>query len=87
MFGTMCESVIVFAEAFEVHDTEKYEALLALVDKYSNQYIEKGKEFVRNASDKIKVIKICIESITGKAKKIEKGFFIISNNYRNMSLS
>lgn len=75
MFSTMYESVIVFGKAVEVLDTEKYEALLALVDKYSNQYIEEGKEFIKNASNKIKVIKICIERITGKAKKNKKRVF------------
>lgn len=75
MFSTMYESVIVFGKAVEVHDTEKYEALLALVDKYSNQYIAEGEEFIRKASNKIKVIKICIERITGKAKKNKKRVF------------
>ena len=68
-FGTKYESVIAFGKAVEVSDIEKNEALLAFLDKYSSQYIEKGKEYIKNASEKTKVIKICIEHITGKARR------------------
>lgn len=68
-FGTKYESVIAFGKAVEVSDTEKNEALLAFLDKYSSQYIEKGKEYIKNASEKTKVIKISIEHITGKARR------------------
>jgi nitroimidazol reductase NimA-like FMN-containing flavoprotein (pyridoxamine 5'-phosphate oxidase superfamily) len=68
-FGTKYESVIAFGKAVEVSDTEKNEALLAFLDKYSSQYIEKGKEYIKNASEKTKVIKISIKHITGKARR------------------
>lgn len=68
-FGTKYESVIVFGKAAEVSDTEKNKAFLAFLDKYSSQYIEKGKEYIKNASEKTKVIKISIEHITGKARR------------------
>lgn len=68
-FGTKYESVIAFGKAVEVSDTEKNEALLAFLDKYSSQYIEKGKEYIKNACEKTKVIKISIEHITGKARR------------------
>ena len=72
-FSTKYESVIAFGKAVEVFGGEKNEALLAFIDKYSSQYIEKGKEYIKNAGEKTKVIKICIEHITGKARRgVEK---------------
>ena len=72
-FSTKYESVIAFGKAVEVSGGEKNEALLAFIDKYSSQYIEKGKEYIKNAGKKTKVIKICIEHITGKARRgVEK---------------
>jgi nitroimidazol reductase NimA-like FMN-containing flavoprotein (pyridoxamine 5'-phosphate oxidase superfamily) len=68
-FGTKYESVIAFGKAVEVADAEKTEALLAFLAKYSSQYIEQGKEYVKNAGDKAKVIKINIEHVTGKARR------------------
>ena len=68
-FSTNYESVVIFGKAVEVYEAEKNEALLAFIDKYSSQYMESGKEYIKNAGDKAKVIKICIESITGKARR------------------
>ena len=68
-FSTNYESVVIFGKAVEVVEAEKNEALLAFIDKYSSQYTESGKEYIKNAGDKAKVIKICIESITGKARR------------------
>ena len=68
-FSTNYESVVIFGKAVEVYEAEKNEALLAFIEKYSSQYMESGKEYIKNAGDKAKVIKICIESITGKARR------------------
>lgn len=68
-FSTRYESVIVFGNASEVFDIEKEEALLEFINKYSKDYLEKGKEYIKRASDKAKVIKISIEYISGKARR------------------
>ena len=68
-FSTKYESVIIFGRAKEVFDDEKTSAFLELINKYSTDYIEKGKIYIKNASDKTKVIKISIDHISGKARR------------------
>ncbi|MEQ8197892.1 MAG: pyridoxamine 5'-phosphate oxidase family protein, partial [Clostridiaceae bacterium] len=68
-FSTKYESVIVFGRAAEVFDDEKNTALLELLNKYSPEYIEKGKEYIKNAGNLTKVIKISIEHMSGKARR------------------
>ncbi len=68
-FSMQYESVIVFGRAAEVEGPEKDQALLALVQKYSSGYMEKGRAYVQSDSPKTKVIKILAEHITGKARK------------------
>ena len=68
-FTTKYESVVAFGKAIEVHDEEKERALLALLEKYSKEYMDKGRIYVNNAKSKTKVIKIIIENISGKANK------------------
>ena len=66
-FSTKYESTILFGEANEVFGEEKNEALLELLKKYSPDFIDKGKLYIKNAGDKTKVIKININKISGKA--------------------
>ncbi len=62
------ESVIAFGRAIEVTDAfAKKGALLSLIDKYSADYLEAGKNFIKKYWDETKVIKIEIEHLTGKA--------------------
>ncbi len=68
-FSTKYESVIVFGRAIEVSDDEKNTILLEILNKYSVDYIEQGKEYIQKASKATKVIKISIEHISGKAKR------------------
>ena len=68
-FSTQYESVIIFGRAVEVFDDEKNRALLEVINKYSSDYLEQGKEYINKASKVTKVIKICIEHISGKAKR------------------
>ncbi|MTI58747.1 MAG: pyridoxamine 5'-phosphate oxidase family protein [Firmicutes bacterium] len=68
-FSTKYESVIVFGMAVDVLDDEKNTALLEILNKYSPNYIAKGKEYIKNASKATKVIKISIEHISGKARR------------------
>ncbi|WGX74763.1 pyridoxamine 5'-phosphate oxidase family protein [Paraclostridium bifermentans] len=66
-FSTKYESTILFGEANEVFGEEKNEALLEMLNKYSPDFIDKGKLYIKNAGDKTKVIKISIDKISGKA--------------------
>ncbi|MCI1823790.1 MAG: hypothetical protein LKI76_07675 [Megasphaera sp.] len=68
-FTTKYESAIVFGNAVEVVDDKKNEALLALLNKYSSRYMKQGKEYIKRAGAKTKVIKINIEHLTGKANR------------------
>lgn len=68
-FSTKYESVIVFGMAVEVLNDEKNTALFEIMNKYSPDYIEKGKEYIKSASNATRVIKINIEHISGKARR------------------
>lgn len=65
-FGTEYESVIIFGIASEVHRTERYNALLYLLEKYSPEFIEEGKKYIEQKDKATKVIKVEIEHISGK---------------------
>lgn len=68
-FDTNYKSVIVFGRAKEITDKEKDDALLELIKKYSKDYVNKGQEYINKAKCSIKVIKIDIEHMSGKAQK------------------
>ena len=66
-FSYRYESVLVFGRY--IHDGEKEDALIALIRKYSSGFMEKGMEYIKKDCHNVKVIKICIEHLTGKARK------------------
>lgn len=68
-FTTNFESVIVFGKAQISLDDEKRKGLLALVEKYSPDFIEKGTAYMNSDINKTTVFKIDIEHISGKARK------------------
>ena len=65
-FSYKYESVIVFGRAIEVNDKEKEDALVALIEKYSGEFMEKGMKYIKKDINKTKVIKVNIEHLTGK---------------------
>lgn len=67
--STIYESAIVKGIATEVDGEEKREALMRITEKYSADFIEEGKESIKKHFNTVKVIKLSIESITGKARK------------------
>lgn len=69
-FTTAFESVIVQAKASEVFGSEKQAALEALIDKYSTEYKTEGLAYIEKAQLKTRVIRLAIESMTGKARRI-----------------
>ncbi len=68
-FSTNYKSVILFGRAKEVIETEKSEALLEIIKKYSNQFVKKGIDHIEQAKGSTSVFKINIEHMTGKARK------------------
>lgn len=65
-FTTYYKSVVVFGKAMIVEGEEKIKALLAIGQKYSLEFMEKGMKSIDNSSQSCTVIKINIEHITGK---------------------
>jgi nitroimidazol reductase NimA-like FMN-containing flavoprotein (pyridoxamine 5'-phosphate oxidase superfamily) len=68
-YTTKYSSTIIFGKAVEVYGEEKFTALLAIVEKYSEKYIESGKSYIKNADESVAVVKIIVEHIAGKANK------------------
>ncbi len=68
-FATEYESAIIFGEALEVFDEEKYNALVYLVEKYSADFIKEGKQLIEAQDEQVRVIKISVKQITGKTRK------------------
>ncbi len=68
-FSMKYESAIVFAKASEVDREEKLKALMLLVEKYSAEYLEKGKAYALDSLHKTAVIRLDIELISGKARR------------------
>lgn len=68
-FDTKYKSVVVFGEACEITGDIKEAVLLKLVNKYSLDFLEEGKEYINNAKDRTSVIRIKIDHMTGKARK------------------
>jgi nitroimidazol reductase NimA-like FMN-containing flavoprotein (pyridoxamine 5'-phosphate oxidase superfamily) len=70
-FTTAYESVIVsgLIETVEVED-EKREALRLLVEKYSRGFETEGDVYIDKAIHKTKILKLSIDSITGKGRQL-----------------
>lgn len=68
-FGTLYKSAIAYGSVTEVSGDEKREALLAFVRKYSAGYLEEGTAFVDQLIDRVCVLKLSVETMTGKARE------------------
>ena len=66
-FDTEYDSVVVFGKVSEVITEEEVKkGLWLLVDKYSANHQEKGKEYIEKAWDKLSLFRLVIEEMTGK---------------------
>ncbi|MBN7773488.1 pyridoxamine 5'-phosphate oxidase family protein [Clostridium aminobutyricum] len=66
-FGTLYESVIAFGKAALV--TDEAESLMAFKEflyKYCTDYIAEGEKYIDTAGSKAMIVKIAIDSLTGK---------------------
>ncbi|MDE6906548.1 MAG: pyridoxamine 5'-phosphate oxidase family protein [Lachnospiraceae bacterium] len=68
-FSTKYKSAIVFGRAEVLEDSEeKMKGILALMGKYSADFLEEGRAYAERAFAKFKVIKIVPEYISGKGR-------------------
>ena len=69
-FGTLFESVIVLGEANLVNDEdEKLSAFREFLKKYCDGFLAEGEKYIENAGPKAIMVKITINSLTGKSRK------------------
>lgn len=68
-FSTRYKSVILFGKASEVTGQEKDDALLELIKKYSDKFIDEGKKYIERSKNTTRVYRINIEHLTGKIQK------------------
>ena len=66
-FTMKYKSVIVSGRIHEVEGEEKFDAMMAIVQKYSGDHLEKGKETAVKFIDKLRVFRMGTDLITGKA--------------------
>ena len=66
-FSTDFESVIVFGTAKLVEPSK--ELLMALIEKYSLDFLKEGQEYVNRAYKSTQLVEITIDHITGKERK------------------
>ena len=65
-FSTHYSSVILSGRASEVFEQEKRDGLVALLVKYSPDYLEQGNRYLEKAWERTKVYRIDIDHCTGK---------------------
>ena len=68
-FSTIYESVIVFGNTEEVFAAEKQNALEKLLQKYSAEFLEPGKKYIKKSQAEARVFKINLSRMTGKARR------------------
>lgn len=69
-FGTLYESAIVFGQALLVQDeAERLCAFRELLKKYCSGFLVEGEKYIESAGSKAIVVKITIDSLTGKGRK------------------
>ena len=65
-FSTNYVSAVAFGVASEIQGTERYNALVLLLEKFSPDFLEEGKKYIEKLDKATKVIKIEIQHISGK---------------------
>lgn len=65
-FSTNYVSAVAFGVASEVQGTERYDALVLILEKYSADFMAEGKKYIEKLDKVTKVIKIEIQHIRGK---------------------
>ena len=68
-FSTRFESAIAAGTITEAEGDDKRKGLMLLVEKYSPDFLKEGEVYIDRAFDTVIVLKMTIESLTGKARK------------------
>ncbi len=68
-FSTKYECAIVYGTATIINGDEKHAALFALIEKYSPDFLESGREYIKRYFNQTTLIKLSIDHLTGKARK------------------
>ena len=69
-FATKYWSANVFGTVLNVNeDAEKRKGLALILKKYSPEHLEQGEKYIDGAIHRVRVMKMKIESMTGKARK------------------
>jgi nitroimidazol reductase NimA-like FMN-containing flavoprotein (pyridoxamine 5'-phosphate oxidase superfamily) len=68
-FATRYESAIVFGQAGELTGEAKRAALTEILKKYSPDFMEKGKRYIKSDIQKVRVFKIEVDVLSGKARR------------------
>jgi len=68
-FATEYESAVAFGVASEAKGAERNDALVAILEKYSPDFITQGKGYIEQKDKATTVIKIDINHMTGKARR------------------
>ena len=68
-FSIKYESAIAYGTAVEAAGEEKRDALMKIVEKYSPAYVSEGIQYINKSIDRTAVIKILIDTVTGKARR------------------
>ena len=67
-FSTEFESVIVFGRASLIEGEERYQALNALIEKYSPEFVSEGSAYIEKFDSQTNLVRLEIQHMTGKAK-------------------
>ena len=67
-FSTEFESVIVFGRASVIEGEERYQALNALIEKYSPEFVSEGSAYIEKFDSQTNLVRLEIQHMTGKAK-------------------
>lgn len=66
-FTSKYSSAIVFGKATEIFGAEKQKALIEVLKKYSPGHMESGMKTIEQYENKVRIYKISIVALTGKA--------------------
>lgn len=69
-FGTLYNSAIASGKITDIEGDEKREALVLFIKKYSPEFMNEGIEYINKLYDRVKILKLSIDTITGKARKV-----------------
>ena len=68
-FATEYESAIASGTASLISGDEKEQALIQFLEKYSPDFMKQGLKFIAGSINKVEIIRIDVNEISGKAKR------------------